>query len=229
MVNVLWQAHHNDWHIAPTILLNGKSSTTILFLFLSFSIWCREKKGYIVTHQSNNGGIRRFLSWDGRVYFHSKNPAYLYMEEEKPNCYPIKFSIPQKSIHIQRFSVNRIGRIPTITATWSQSSWCQDSKRCQLQVLRILIDWHASCPPPAWSPNTFRRFAFMIQILSSSQTSRKSQGIKRFPTNSVLPTPFSQAPTGKWRTSVVDMGWESGIRILWWDFVGLGKNGDFRG
>jgi len=43
------------------------------------------------------------------------------------------------------------------------------------------------------SPSASRRFAFMVQILSSSQISKKSQCIKRSPTNFALPTSLPQA------------------------------------
>ena len=45
--------------------------------------------------------------------------------------------------------------------------------------------------------NTSKRFAFMIQIHSSSQTSRRNQGIKRSPTNFALPTSPLQAPASE--------------------------------
>ena len=40
--------------------------------------------------------------------------------DEKPHCLQFKFPIPKKSIHIPRFSINRIGRrstVATITRT----------------------------------------------------------------------------------------------------------------
>ena len=87
-------------------------------------------------------------------------PIYRWGGEGKSS--PIQIFIPRKSVHLSRFSINRINKISTVIATWSQSIWHQDSKRCQLKVSRILINRHVSCPPTARSPNTSRKFAFMI-------------------------------------------------------------------
>jgi len=130
--------------------------------------------------------------------------------------YQFKFIIPEKSIHVSKFSVNWISKISTAAATQSQSSWNRDLKGCQLQVLRILIDWQTSCPLATQSPSASKRFTFIIQILPSSQISR-SQGIKGSPANSALPAFLPQAlASERVGASVVVKNWPLS---RWWRVI----------
>ena len=141
----------------------------------------------MVPQYDNRGGIQRqdFSERWQRLLLHERFNLFID-RGGMPNLFQFKFSIPEKSVHIPKTSINQRDMILTVVFPRSQPSWRQDPKGRQLLISKCRISRQASRYPVTQSPHQSRRSALMIWIFPCPQASSKAQCTEESFTSSSL-------------------------------------------